>query len=70
MDADVSIHRLLDKGDDVARRNPGCAETGSDVGGPKIGGLHALERFDIAGKGGIESRSRFSGLQLLSLIHI
>jgi len=39
VDADIGIHLLFDKGNNVAGRNPWRAETRGDVGGSKIGRL-------------------------------
>ncbi len=53
-DLDFGIHRLLDEGDDIGGRNPGCAEPCGDVGRLQIGRLHALQRGDVSLKGRVE----------------
>ncbi len=58
VDGDLCLHGLLDEGNDIAGGNPRRAEAGGDVGGHEIGGLDALQRRNIALKGGVEVSGR------------
>lgn len=64
MDGDIGLYRLFYEGEDVVCRDPRRAETGCDVGGPKICRLDTLQSLHVAGEGWIQVRRRTCGQQL------
>ena len=64
VDLDVSVHRLLDEGDDIGGWNPRRAETRGDIRWTQGRGLNSHQRAHVALKGRIERRGGFRGGKL------